>query len=163
MRVAEIMTTPVHVVHPTDEATFAWEQMQLHRVRHLVVADPEGRAAGVVSASDLGGFSGEALRRGRHVAELMTRKVVIATPETTVREAANLMRGNTINCLPVFERGKLVGIVTALDLLELIGRGAERPVATTERRILKDRGRAPRALAVAKRTQEAGGRVARRS
>ena len=163
MRVAEIMTTPVHTVHPTDEATFAWEQMQLHRVRHLVVADAAGRAAGIVSASDLGGFSGEALRSGRHVADLMTHKVVIATPETTVREAANLMRGNAINCLPVFERGKLVGIVTALDLLELIGRGAERPMATTERRILKDRGRAPRALAVAKRSQDAGGRAARRS
>ena len=163
MRVAEIMTTPVHTVHPTDPATLAWEQMQLHGVRHLVVADADGRAAGIVSASDLGGVSGEPLRSGRHVADLMTHKVVIATPHTTVREAANLMRGNAINCLPVFEHGRLIGIVTALDLLELIGRGAERPVATAERRVLKDRGRAPRALAVAKRSAGGSGGAARRS
>ena len=126
MRVAEVMTTPVHTVKTTDAATFAWEQMRLHRIRHLVVADAERQLAGIVSASDLGGAAGEPLRAGKRVADLMTHKVVIATSDSTVREAANLMRGHAINCLPVFDHGRVVGIVTALDLLDLIGRGAER-------------------------------------
>jgi CBS domain-containing protein len=150
MRVGEVMNTPVHTIGASQDASVAWEQMQLHRIRHLVVIDRESRATGILSASDVGDRHGESVRAGRRVADLMTEKLVVATPETTIREAANLMRGHGVNCLPVFEGGKLAGIVTALDLLELIGRGAARPVATAERRILKDRNRGPRALAVAR-------------
>jgi acetoin utilization protein AcuB len=67
----------------------------------------------------------------------------------TVRQAANLLRGRTIGCLPVVEDGAILGIVTTIDLLELIGRGAERPVPKTRRWVLKDRG--PRRKPVAGR------------
>jgi hypothetical protein len=52
-----------------------------------------------------------------------------------------------MGCLPILEEGKIVGIVTTTDLLELIGRGSERPVPKTRRWVLKDRGpgRRPRA------------------
>jgi hypothetical protein len=40
----------------------------------------------------------------------------------------------------VVDRGKLVGIVTISDLLELIGRGAEKPVTRNTRWTLRDRG-----------------------
>jgi CBS domain-containing protein len=99
--------------------------------------------SGVISASDLGGNHGEILRAKRRVGDLMTEKVVPAQLDTTVREAANLMRGHMINCLPVFDGHRLKGIVTALDLLELIGRGADRPMTTATRRVLKDRGAEP--------------------
>ena len=36
------------------------------------------------------------------------------------------MRGRTIGCLPVVERGRLMGIVTVTDLLDLLGRGLDR-------------------------------------
>jgi CBS domain-containing protein len=76
----------------------------------------------------------------------MSRKVITAAPETTVREAANLMRGHRVNCLPVVSGRRLRGVVTTLDLLELIGRGAERPVAKPQRRIMKDRGVRPQRM-----------------
>lgn len=150
MRVIDIMTAPALVVGASATASAAWEAMRLHRARHLVVTDTEGRVVGVVSTGDLGGRRGEPFRSGRLVSDLMTEKVVSAAPDTTVREAANLMRGHAVNCLPVFKGHKLAGIVTAVDLLELIGRGAERPVARTERRILKDRGQEPHRQAAAK-------------
>jgi len=150
MRVREVMSTPVHVVGIGATASGAWEVMRLNRTRHLVVTDLDGRVAGVVSASDLGGKHGEAVRNGRLVADLMTDKIVSVAPETTVREAANLMRGHVVNCLPVLKGHHLAGIVTALDLLELIGRGAERPVAKATRRIMKNRGDVPHRQAVAK-------------
>ena len=155
MRVAEIMSTPVRTIQADQTAEMAWEQMRRNRTRHLVVATNDGGIVGVVSTSDLGGTHGEALRRGRQVRDLMTEKVVAVTPTTTVREAANLMRGHVVNCLPVFEGDKLLGIVTALDLLELIGRGAERPVAKSERWILKDRGPRTGSQRVAKLTSRA--------
>jgi acetoin utilization protein AcuB len=155
MRISEIMSTPARVVGLRTTANAAWEAMRLHRTHHLVVTDSEGRVLGVVSASDLGGKHGERVRNGRLVSDLMTEKVVATAPDTTVREAANLMRGHTVNCLPVFKDGKLAGIVTTLDLLELIGRGAERPVATARRAVLKNRGELPHGQTVAKKVGRA--------
>ena len=150
MRVSEVMSMPARVVGFTETASAAWEAMRLHRIHHLVVTGPDGRVVGVVSAADLGGRHGESLRNGRLVSDLMTEKVVGAAPETTIREAANLMRGHAVNCLPVFNGSSLAGIVTALDLLELIGRGAERPVAKAVRRVLKHRGDLPHRQTAAK-------------
>jgi acetoin utilization protein AcuB len=52
----------------------------------------------------------------------MTAPVATAAPDTTVREAANLLRGRHIGCLPIVEDGRLVGIVTVADLLDLLAR-----------------------------------------
>ena len=161
MRVAEIMSTPVRVIAGDELASLAWAQMRLHRSHHLVVTQRDGRVVGVISAGDLGGPQGAAVRVGRRVADLMTEPVMVVEPEMTVREAANLMRGRQIACLPVVEGESLKGIVTALDLLELIGRGIERPTATATRRVIKDRGARPRVLAQAKATSRAKGPAAR--
>jgi len=154
MRLVDFMTRPVRTVGVEASASDAWEAMRRHRIRHLVVQS-DGRMVGVLSAEDLGGRGGEAVRHGRLVSELMTRKAITATPATTVREAANLMRGHSINCLPVCDGEKVTGMVTSLDLLELLGRGAQKPVETTERKTLKDRGTSPRTLTVAKRVSRA--------
>ena len=56
------------------------------------------------------------LDRGR-VEQIMIRDVITAPPETSVVDAVKLMREHRIGCLPVVKDGKLVGIVTASDLL----------------------------------------------
>jgi acetoin utilization protein AcuB len=160
MRVDDVMSTPVRTIDGERSSDEAWETMRRYRTRHLVVTARDGRVVGIVSASDLGGRHGEPLRRNRPVADLMTAKVVVATPETTIREAANLMRGHAVSCLPVFAGSRLKGIVTVLDLLELIGRGAERPVAKAERRILKDRGQRPAAKNIGVRSSSPDRRTA---
>lgn len=160
MRLIDIMQTTVRTIGATEDATTAWARMRQYRIRHLVVQH-EGSVVGVVSTADLGGKQGETVRSGRQVADLMTGKVVAASPDTTVREAANLMRGHAIDCLPVLHGAKLKGIVTTLDMLELIGRGAERPVATAERKILKKRGEQPRQQTAAKRSARAKSAVGR--
>jgi acetoin utilization protein AcuB len=65
----------------------------------------------------------------------MTEQVVSAAPQTTLRQAANLMRGRTVGCLPVMDDGRVVGIVTVTDILEQLGRGATRPAVRAERRV----------------------------
>jgi acetoin utilization protein AcuB len=139
MRLDEIMETAVDTIGLEAPAELAWERMRLGRVHHLVVMN--GRAvAGVISDRDLGGVRGRRLREGHLVGELMTANIVTAAPTTTVREAANLMRGRSIGCLPVLDKGSLRGIVTVTDLLSLIGRGAERPVARAQRAVMRGRG-----------------------
>ncbi len=74
----------------------------------------------------------------------VTDKMVVAQPEMTVRAAANLMRGHAVHCLPVFDRHHhLKGIVTVVDVLELIGRGAERPGNAVAGPVLRNRGVVP--------------------
>lgn len=139
MRLKDIMTRGVKTASRDDSAQEAWQRMRLARIEHLVVLD-DGRVVGILSDRDLGGPRGTSIRRGARVGELMSGRVVTARPETTVREAANLLRGRSIGCLPVLERGRLVGIVTTSDLLELLGRGAERPIERSVRWTLRERG-----------------------
>ena len=139
MRVQDIMSLRVETVSPETSAEEAWERMKLHKVHHLVVAY-RGSVVGVLSERDLGSRRGAILRKGKTVSELMTPQVVSAHRTMTVRQAANLLRGRTLGCLPVIESGRLLGIVTVSDLLELMGRGLERPVSKTTRYTLKHRG-----------------------
>jgi acetoin utilization protein AcuB len=94
------------------------------RIHHLVVTLGAGRV-GVVSARDLESLAES--RSFRTVGEVMSAPAVTAEPHMTIRQAANLLRGRTIGCLPVLEDGKLIGILTTTDLLEQIGRGSDRP------------------------------------
>jgi acetoin utilization protein AcuB len=139
MRIYEIMTSNVQTAPVHESAERAWELMRSNRIHHLVVLRNK-EVVGIVTDRDLGGARGASLRANRTVEQLMTPHVVSAGPKTTVREAANLLRGRSVGCLPVIERGRILGIVTVSDLLDLIGRGVERPVAKTRRWTLKHRG-----------------------
>jgi acetoin utilization protein AcuB len=131
------MTRHVETTAPQMRGDEAWELMRRKRIRHLVVVE-NGAVAGVLSERDAGGKSGASLRAQSTVADLMTGAVATIASDATVRKAANLMRGRTIGCLPVVDDQKLVGIVTASDLLELVGRGHARP-APADRRPLHHR------------------------
>jgi acetoin utilization protein AcuB len=139
MRCDEIMTRDVETVTPDLPATEAWERMRIAGIHHLVVM--EGReVVGVISSRDLGGPRGGALRKLHTVAELMSPDPVFVEPETTVKRAANIMRGRSIGCLPVVRNGRLAGILTVSDLLDLVGQGIERRAPVEKRRRTRDPG-----------------------
>jgi CBS domain-containing protein len=122
MRLQDIMSTGVRVIAPNDEIVRAQTEMEIHKIHHLVVTEGT-KVVGMLSAHDL------VEREGRTVGEVMTPDPIVVPAKATVREAANSMRGNGVGALPVVnERGRLVGIVTLSDLLELIGRGVEKPI-----------------------------------
>lgn len=70
--------------------------------------------------------------------EIMTTAIKTATRETSIREAAELLREADVGALPVVEDGKLIGIITDRDIVVRAiadGKGPETPVAeamTTE-------------------------------
>lgn len=124
LRLQDFMSRDVLTIPPDAPADQAWETMKRASVRHLVVTR-DHQVEGVISERDLGGRSGASLRKGRSVAELMVRHAVTARPEFTLRQAANILRGRGIGCLPVMaEDGRLEGIVTISDVLEIVGRGS---------------------------------------
>jgi CBS domain-containing protein len=141
MRVHEIMTRSVRTIGPDESAGVAWDRMRQDRVHHLVVVRGT-RIAGVISDRDLGGEQGAPVRADKRVEELMTRDVKTVGADETVRRAANLLRGNEVGSLPVVDdKDALVGIVTATDFLDMIGRGMEEPPRESDRKTMRD-GRA---------------------
>jgi CBS domain-containing protein len=150
MRVQDVMTKNLKTVSPLTTADDAWDMMRVNRIHHLVVVKGE-LVMGIFSDRDAGGRAGASARTGCTVADLMTAPVVVVQPTTTVRKAANLMRGRSIGCLVVMKDGRAVGIVTVSDLLELVGRGLDRGAEISKRWTLKHRAphvksnRSPRA------------------
>jgi len=138
MRIQDVMTEDVQTVSPGTAADEAWAVMRQKGIHHLIVTRGS-RPVGVLSARDAGGLRGGSMRAGRTVADLMTEPVVAVERTTPVRRAANLMRGRSIGCLVVTDKGQVVGIATVADLLELMGRGLERKVETGKRWTLKHR------------------------
>ena len=134
MRLREIMTeTPTTITAETTVAR-ARSAMKTAGVHHLVVMESTA-IAGLVSDRDIRNLNGTL-----PVSAVMSAKIATASPDTTVREAANILRGRSIGSLPIVEKGRLVGIVTTSDLLTLLGRGAERPIAESTRWTLRKRG-----------------------
>ena len=132
----DVMITRVVAIRPQEAASVAWTRMRRRNIRHLVVMDA-GQVVGVLSERDLGGRTRGGGRAGRTVRDLMTSSVVTANPSTTLREAATVMRRRLIGSLPVLDGDTLVGIVTATDVLDALGRGAARHPDAVERELLR--------------------------
>jgi CBS domain-containing protein len=120
MRLREIMSTNVVTIAPDEPSKVGWRRMQKEHIRHLVVVDDE-RVVGVLSARDRPASRSSTAADGT-VAELMTARVKSATPEMTLPQAAALMQEARIGSLPVVERETLVGIVTATDVFDALGK-----------------------------------------
>jgi CBS domain-containing membrane protein len=120
-RVADIMTRKIMTLKADDDLALADSILALGRYRHLPVEE-NGRLLGLITHRDLlriwadrGAIDGRTVSAG----EIMTRDVTTVTPETPVAEAAQLICENKFGCLPVVEKGRLVGIVTEADFVEL--------------------------------------------
>jgi CBS domain-containing protein len=59
-------------------------------------------------------------------ADIMTKKVITVTPDTSVTDIAKLLMDNRISAVPVVENGRPVGIVSEGDLLRQVEPGAPR-------------------------------------
>jgi acetoin utilization protein AcuB len=136
MRVGDVMTRNVETVSAAESAENALERMRTRRIHHFVVTRG-AKAVGVVSSRDLESIG--SFRQVQLVEEVMSSPAVTATPRMTLRQAANLLRGRTIGCLPVIDRRRVVGILTTTDLLDLLGRGVDRP-SKGKRWVMKGRG-----------------------
>jgi acetoin utilization protein AcuB len=139
MLVRDVMQSKLVTVGPATTLPQAVRLAAERRVRHLPVIDG-GELVGILSDRDIKrAMASPATSLSVHeltylldrltVAEIMTRTVITIGPVVPVEEAARLMVQEKISGLPVMEGGRLVGIVTETDLLELLVRalGADTP------------------------------------
>lgn len=127
MRIREWMTPSPITVGPTTPVTGLPQMMSLRRLRHLPVVEGE-RLVGIITDRDLRtvlpspatSFSaGEIhfLLDRLTVDQVMTRRVLTVAPEEPLAEAVRQMLEHKIGALPVVEHGRLVGIITEIDVL----------------------------------------------
>jgi CBS domain-containing protein len=68
------------------------------------------------------------------VRDVMTREVLTVTPDTTLREAAELFVSRHVSGAPVVEGQKVVGVVSATDVLEFVATNPPVPRSKADRR-----------------------------
>lgn len=62
--------------------------------------------------------------------DIMTREVVTVNPEATLRETIEVLRAENVNGAPVVQAGKVIGVVSASDILDF---EAQTPTVPLER------------------------------
>ncbi len=121
--VGQYMSTDLFTVHPEDLIDLAASVMDWEHLRHVPVEDHEGHLVGLVTDRQLLRLVSQG-QGGKSVAvrELMLPDPLTVTPDTTTLDAIELMRANQLGCLPVVQEGKLVGIVTESDFIDVSAR-----------------------------------------
>jgi acetoin utilization protein AcuB len=117
MKVRERMNREVATVSPQDPLEQALALMGILGIRHLPVVDG-ARLVGLLPAPARGPRERRRSRRSaeRRVLHVMSIRVRTIGPDASLREASARMVETGIDCLPVVQGSKLVGILTAMDL-----------------------------------------------
>jgi CBS domain-containing protein len=152
LRVVDVLQKEVVTVSADDTLQTALELMTENRLTALPVVDNLGHCAGILSASDIVeltrnineemhdlGRSDEASYQWlqdnladhdmarRTVSEFMTDNVATVTAERLLPEAAREMLRHRVHRLPVVDKqGKLLGIVSTMDILSAFVAGTPR-------------------------------------
>jgi CBS domain-containing protein len=143
MNAADVMVTNVITVGPDASVQDVAHILLTNRISGVPVVDRNGDLVGIVSEGDLmrRAESGTGRRRpwwlailtgrdvlaaeyvrehSRKVADVMTRHVVTAAPDTPLHEIANLLEKNGIKRVPIVHDRKVVGIVSRANLLQAL-------------------------------------------
>jgi CBS domain-containing protein len=143
--VRDIMDSDPATVRPDTRVEDVVRTLRENELPGVPVIDADGRVVGMVTEADLvlpddegdlhiphyiNLFGGtvfleplsrfeDRLRKAfaSKADDMMTRDPETVTPDTTVREAARVIHESGHNRLPVVEDGRLVGVVTRVDVL----------------------------------------------
>lgn len=119
MLVKEAMKKDVKTIRPSDTIKDAAVLMNENRIGSLVVVSGTGTVTGIVTERDIlidvvaAGKNAEDIK----VEDIMTKELITISPDKSLEDAADVMTKNKIKKLPVMEGGRLVGIITATDLI----------------------------------------------
>ena len=118
MLVARRMSRNPIAILPEASIQEAIELMKEHSIRHLPVVDGEERLVGWVSDTDLRGVFIASMIEELTVGDVMIADPITVSSSDVLEQAALLITKHKIGGMPVLEDGKLVGIITVVDILE---------------------------------------------
>jgi len=111
------MATNVVTIKKEASIQEALALMKQGSIRHLPVVDSAKSLIGWVTDADLRGVLIASMLEELSLEDVMVRKPVKTHPEAPIEEAARLLLERKIGGLPVLEGGKLVGVITVVDIL----------------------------------------------
>ena len=129
MKVKELMSTKLITVSPEDKLDRVFFLYNFENIRHLPVVE-KNKLVGILSDRDLKKILGPKKSiiekpdgttvqlSTRKVKNIMRRGVITIEPEQRAADAAAIMAKRKIGALPVVHKEKLVGIITATDILK---------------------------------------------
>jgi acetoin utilization protein AcuB len=129
MKVKELMSTKLITVSPEDKLDRVFFLYNFENIRHLPVVE-KSKLVGILSDRDLKKILGPKKNivekpdgttvqlSTRKVKNIMRRGVITIEPEQRAADAAAIMAKRKIGALPVVHKEKLVGIITATDILK---------------------------------------------
>lgn len=129
--VSTIMTKNVVKLNLSDDLTKAESLFKKYHIRHIPVVY-SSRIVGMLSYTDLLRISfADAIDDDEDVVDttvynmftveqVMAKKIVSISPETTIKEAAQILATKEFHALPVCEGELLVGIITTTDLIKYL-------------------------------------------
>jgi len=129
MKVKQLMTKVIHSVAPEDQVDKVFMLFHFENIRHLPVLEDK-KLVGIISDRDLKKVLGprkKFLERpdgttytisNRKAKTIMKRGVITIGPEQRAADAAAIMAKKKIGALPVLQKERLVGIITATDILK---------------------------------------------
>jgi CBS domain-containing protein len=120
MILKQFMTTNPVAVCPDDSMDRAAQIMAWTETQHLPVTVGDGRLVGIISERGLLGYRLEqpySDPKDTPLSQAMHTAPQTAGPESSMTEVAARLAQHEIGCLPVTDKGKLVGFVTRSDVL----------------------------------------------
>jgi CBS domain-containing protein len=117
-----IMTQNAVSVKTSAKISEAIGLMKEKNLGGLPVVDDENRVRGIITERDIASLFADRIS-GIKVAQLMSEEVVTALPSTTIFEAEKTMTTQGFRRLPIISDGKVIGIITSMDIIRFFGSG----------------------------------------
>jgi acetoin utilization protein AcuB len=115
--VQDWMTREVITVGREASIQEALALMKQGSIRHLPVVDKDKNLQGWVTDADLRGVLIASMLEELTLNDVMVRRPHVASPEMPLEDVAKILLDKRIGGMPVLEDGKLVGIITVIDVM----------------------------------------------
>ena len=116
VKVEELMTKSVITAQPHQSVEHVRNMLDRNSISSVPVVDSDGHPIGIVSSTDLV----QELKPAAPISQIMTEKVYTVPQYDDTSIAARVMRNHKIHHVVVTHEQKVVGILSAFDLLKLV-------------------------------------------
>ena len=117
MKIQALMVSDPITISAHASISEAIEMMKVNSIRHLPVVSEENSLEGFLTLADLKQGLIPSMLGDLNLNDLMIKDPIIVRPEDDVEVAAQLIYKHKIGGMPVVDNTKLVGIITATDIL----------------------------------------------
>mgnify|MGYP001823396765 CR=1 FL=1 len=116
VKVEELMTKSVITAQPHQSVEHVRNMLERNSISSVPVVNSDGHPIGIVSLTDLV----QELKPAAPISKIMTEKVYTVPQYDDTSIAARVMRNHKIHHVVVTHEQKVVGILSAFDLLKLV-------------------------------------------